>query len=81
MLTIDIHVWFLSNKASELLLIKMKLMVALYDVIFVYILPADRKIAQFVLNHSQGQNDSHVLFQELDNTNITRMVVLDLVTK
>lgn len=76
MRTIGIHVWFLSNKVSELLLIETKLMVALFDLIIIYILPADGKIAQFLLNHSQDQNDPNVLFQELDNTNISQMVVL-----
>lgn len=51
-------------------------MVALFDLIIIYILPADGKIAQFLLNHSQDQNDPNVLFQELDNTNISQMVVL-----
>ena len=42
MRTIGIHVWFLSNKASELLLIETKL-VLLFDLIIIYILPADGK--------------------------------------
>lgn len=51
-------------------------MFALFDLIIIYILPADEKNAQFLLNHGQGENDQRVLSHELNKMSFSRLAVL-----
>ena len=53
-----------------------RLMFALFDLIIIYILPADEKIAQFLLNHGQGENDQRVLSYEPNKISISQLAVL-----